>query len=958
MCVAFRPRMPSSAPIVTNIWRVHVHKFPLIRSSTLWAVAGLLGLVAILPILSGVPALSPRTVDAATVPTHLQNSYSRIASGTTVSVTFPTSNVAGNTIVAYAMWSELGTVSVADSQGNTYTGVSAPNRWKASAWSAQVLYASKIKAGSNTVTATFTAPIRSFGLLYIHEYSGIDPTTPIDGTSAAAGTSGTMNSGAITTSNVTDLLFSAAGSDNTVTSAGSGYTVRSTGRGNMTADMNVSASGQYSAGGNQNGSAWTIQVVALRAAGPIAPTQTPVKTATFTPVPVNTATPTRTPTNGPAATPAFVQANFIRISSGNTVNVGLPASSVAGNTIVAYVLWSETGSVALADSRGNAYVAATAPTLWSGNTSSAQIFYAKNIAGGSNTVTATFTSAIRSFGLLYVHEYSGLDRANPLDATRSAAGAGGSLDSGAITTSNASDLLFSAAASDNTVNSTGTGYAIRSTGQGNLTSDKNVTTIGQYNASGTHNGWSWVIQVVAMRAAGSGAPSGTATPTQTPTQTPVATLATTAVPTATPIPSGPATYPLKVSANGRYLVDQNNKPFLMVGDSPQSIIGNISEADADLYFANRQANGFNTVWINLLCNSYTYCNSDGTTFDGIRPFTTPGDLSTPNEAYFTKVDHVLQLAANHGIVVFLDPIETGGWLGVAKSNGTTKVTNYGKYIGNRYKNFSNIVWQHGNDFQSWQNASDDAVIRAAAQGIKATDPNHLATVELNYYQSGSQDDSSWLPLINLDAAYTYYPTYDQVLKEYNRAGMPTYMVEANYEFEHNANDATSPNTLRRQEYWTQLSGATGQIYGNLYTVRFSSGWKSQLDTTGARQLAYGTALFAPRQWYNLVPDQAHTVVTAGFGTYNGGGSLGSNDYATTARTLDGKLVMTYMPTTRTITVDMTKLSGPVLARWYDPANGTFKPIAGSPFANTGSRQFTPPGNNDAGDGDWVLVLES
>jgi len=67
--------------------------------------------------------------------------------------------------------------------------------------------------------------------------------------------------------------------------------------------------------------------------------------------------------------------------------------------------------------------------------------------------------------------------------------------------------------------------------------------------------------------------------------------------------------------------------------------------------------------------------------------------------------------------------------------------------------------------------------------------------------------------------------------------------------------------------------------------------------------------------------------------------------------------MAYMPTRRTITVDMTQLSGPVTARWYDPANGTYSSIAGSPFANTGTRQFMPAGNNSVGDGDWVLVLE-
>ena len=119
-----------------------------------------------------------------------------------------------------------------------------------------------------------------------------------------------------------------------------------------------------------------------------------------------------------------------------------------------------------------------------------------------------------------------------------------------------------------------------------------------------------------------------------------------------------------------------------------------------------------------------------------------------------------------------------------------------------------------------------------------------------------------------------------------------------------------------------------------------------------------TALFAPRPWYNLVPDQSHTVVTAGYGTFSSSGSLGSNDYLTAARTPDGSLVMAYMPTIRTITVDMSKLSGAATAQWYDPTNGTYTAIAGSPFANTGAKQFTPPGSNNAGAGDWVLVLET
>src|SRR5213083_431343 len=109
-------------------------------------------------------------------------------------------------------------------------------------------------------------------------------------------------------------------------------------------------------------------------------------------------------------------------------------------------------------------------------------------------------------------------------------------------------------------------------------------------------------------------------------------------------------YPVKVGPTGRYLVDQNGVPFLMAGDSPQAMIGNLSEADAALFLANRKGHGFNTVWINLLCASYTACNADGSTFDGIRPFTVGTDLSSydlsmPNEVYFARADRILQLAA-------------------------------------------------------------------------------------------------------------------------------------------------------------------------------------------------------------------------------------------------------------------------------------------------------------------------
>lgn len=83
---------------------------------------------------------------------------------------------------------------------------------------------------------------------------------------------------------------------------------------------------------------------------------------------------------------------------------------------------------------------------------------------------------------------------------------------------------------------------------------------------------------------------------------------------------------------------------------------------------------------------------------------------------------------------------------------------------------------------------------------------------------------------------------------------------------------------------------------------------------------------------------------------------------TAARTTDGNLVMAYVPSTgtgtRTISVDMVKLGGPAVVRWYNPTNGTYTSIAESPLANSGSRDFTTPGDNGTGTNDWLLVLET
>ena len=195
--------------------------------------------------------------------------------------------------------------------------------------------------------------------------------------------------------------------------------------------------------------------------------------------------------------PAFVQANDNQISSGSSVSVAFKSATQASNTVVVYVIWNNTGTVTISDSRGDSFVSVGTPLRWAYG--SAQIFYASKIAGGSDTVTATFGTSITSYGLIYVHEYSGISSTNPIDVFSSASGKGGSMSSGAATTTAANDLIFGAGASDAAVTASGTGFTARDLNYGNITEDRIAATAGSNTATATHNGQYWAMQMVAFR---------------------------------------------------------------------------------------------------------------------------------------------------------------------------------------------------------------------------------------------------------------------------------------------------------------------------------------------------------------------------------------------------------------------------------------------------------------------------
>src|SRR6202040_1334983 len=196
------------------------------------------------------------------------------------------------------------------------------------------------------------------------------------------------------------------------------------------------------------------------------------------------------------------------------VTVTYPSVQTAGNLNLVAVMWGETTSTvsAVTDSKGNVYTLAVGPTQGTGLTSA--IYYARKIAGGSNTLTVTFnrTAAYPNVNAL---EYSGLDAASPLDVGAGAVGNGTTGNSGSKTTTSANELIVGVGNPSTVFTGPGTGFSNRMINAfGGIAEDKIVNSTGSYNATATLTSGAWVMQMAAFRGSGQGS-SGNPAPTGT-----------------------------------------------------------------------------------------------------------------------------------------------------------------------------------------------------------------------------------------------------------------------------------------------------------------------------------------------------------------------------------------------------------------------------------------------------------
>ena len=96
-------------------------------------------------------------------------------------------------------------------------------------------------------------------------------------------------------------------------------------------------------------------------------------------------------------------------------------------------------STAVTDSLGNTY--SIAGTVLTSQGAYSAIYYAKNVKGGTDTVTF---NTVKSGGQIsmVVAEFSGVDTVSPLDKTAGAVGSGNTPSSGMMAPSSAGDLVI------------------------------------------------------------------------------------------------------------------------------------------------------------------------------------------------------------------------------------------------------------------------------------------------------------------------------------------------------------------------------------------------------------------------------------------------------------------------------------------------------------------------------------
>ena len=413
---------------------------------------------------------------------------------------------------------------------------------------------------------------------------------------------------------------------------------------------------------------------------------------------------------------------------------------------------------------------------------------------------------------------------------------------------------------------------------------------------------------------------------------------------------------LRVSSDGRHLVQSNGKPFFWLGDTAWELFHRTTRDEAELYLEDRRRKGFNVVQAVILAE-----------LGGLRVPSSNGDLplidnnpAAPNEAYFRYVDDVVGMAERKGMYIGLLP--TWGdkfnkkWGEGPEIFTPENALAYGEYLGRRYAG-RNVIWILGGD-RNPENEKHLAIVRAMAEGIEAAAGGGQL---MTYHPQGGSRSWEWFqsdPWLDLNMFQSGHGERDSHNFRYTLEGRalqpvkPVLDGEPRYE-DHPINWKPELGwfdefDVRQAAWWSVLSGAAGHTYGdhNIWQMwqpgrgPISSArtpWKQALTHVGSAHMGIMKRMVERHGFGQLEPAQ-HLLVNEGKGAA----------HQRAARSRDGRYVLVYTPLGEDVAIRPERLAG-MRARWFDPRSGAWA-------AAQGNGRFDAPGSPARGN-DWVLVLE-
>jgi len=424
--------------------------------------------------------------------------------------------------------------------------------------------------------------------------------------------------------------------------------------------------------------------------------------------------------------------------------------------------------------------------------------------------------------------------------------------------------------------------------------------------------------------------------------------------------------PIRVAADRRHFAHADGTPFFWLGDTWwMGLTRRLQWPEEFQQLAtDRRDKGFTVVQIVAGLYPDMPAFDERGLGDGGFPWE-PGYARIRPE-YFDAADHRLEHLVDQGLV----PCVVGSWGYHLPWLGTDRMQQHWRYLVARWGALP-VVWcASGEQAMAWYNSTNKPAETEQLRREWTTVIRHLRTTDpyrrllTTHPRQNARDEVLEPALLDFEMQQTGHgssaPQHAaKALAAWNRPPfMPVISGEARYE----ALEIKPTLGAReaRQAFWAHLlnSGVAGHTYGangiwqlNRVDQRYGKSpggndwggtpWNEAMRLPGSTQLARAKQFLLTLPWPTL--------------------ALSTNLFTgatSSAATGDATCALALSLANAPLTANLARLPGPVRARWLDPASGALTVIDGSPFANSGHHIFKPPGQNSAGDDDWVLVLTS